>query len=42
MAENNITPEAWGGDIPFINISAVTYILTRNNATFILTPLYST
>ncbi len=24
MAENNITPEAWGGDIPFINISAVT------------------
>ncbi len=24
MAENNITPEAWGGDIPFINISAIT------------------
>lgn len=24
MAELSITPEAWGGDIPFINISAVT------------------
>lgn len=24
MAELNITPEAWGGDIPFINISAIT------------------
>lgn len=24
MAELNITPEAWGGDIPFINISAMT------------------
>lgn len=24
MAEINITPEAWGGDIPFINISAKT------------------
>jgi len=24
MSENGITPEAWGGDIPFVNISAVT------------------
>ena len=24
MAENNITPEAWGGNIPFVNISAKT------------------
>ncbi len=24
MAQNGITPESWGGDIPFVNISAVT------------------
>lgn len=24
MSENGITPEAWGGDVPFVNISAVT------------------
>lgn len=24
MAELNLTPEAWGGNIPFVNISAVT------------------
>ena len=24
MSEHGITPEAWGGDIPFVNISAVT------------------
>lgn len=24
MSENGITPEAWGGEVPFVNISAVT------------------